>query len=192
MIPFCENKVQYELHGKNDYFSLKNSALHVTSLPPDTRYWSSLSNRLYANSKFEEVGTPYRLSINVGLFYSCGGGRLYLHGTAASNGSIVHLSDVTRMNMEQWWSDNWQGKIEVVYSERTITLHPLYALMAGYRPNFTFTFTYSKRTLSQFESPMTNIACISSSSHSDIQGEKPMVKPPEFWHIWSPRKRKRL
>lgn len=103
MIPFWENKFRYELHklpGKNDYFSLKNSALHVTSFLPSIHYWSALSNHLGLNSKFEEVRTTYRLSINVGPLYSYDGVRLYLYGTAASNGPIVHLSDVTWMNME--------------------------------------------------------------------------------------------
>ena len=45
MIPFWENKFQYKLYelpGKNDYFSLKNPALHVPSCSPtaviDLRY----------------------------------------------------------------------------------------------------------------------------------------------------------
>ena len=155
MIPFLENKFHYEIHklpGKNDYFWLKNSALHVKSLLPSIHYWSALSNDLGLNSKFEEVGTPYRLSINVGPLYSYDGVRLYLYGTAASNGPIVHLSDVTWMNMEHWGSNNWQGKIEVVCSERTLPLLPVCALMAGNRENFTFfTCTYSERTLSEFE-----------------------------------------
>ena len=158
MIPlfFWENKFRRELHklpGKNDYFRLKNSALHVTTLLPSIHYWSALSNDLGLNSKFEEVRTPYRLSINVGPLYSYDGVRLYLYGTAASNGPIVHLSDVTWMNMEHWASNNWQGKIEVVCSERTLPLLPVCAFMAGSRQNFVifnFTFTYSERTLSEF------------------------------------------
>ena len=138
---FLENKFRHELHklpGKNDYFWLKNSALHVISLLPSIHYWSALSNDLGLNSKFEEVGTPYRLSINAGPLYSSDGVRLYLYGTTGSNGPIVHLSDVTWMNMEHWGSNNWQGKIEVVCSERILPLLPVCAFMAGNRENFAF------------------------------------------------------
>ena len=151
MIHFGENKFRYELYklpGKNDYFSLKDSALRVTSLLPSIHYWSALSNHLGLNSKFEEVGTTYRLLINVGPLYSHGGVRLYLYGTAASNGPIVHLSDVTWMNMEHWGSNNWQGKIEVVCSERTLPVLPVCALMADNREKLTFIVTFTRVLIS--------------------------------------------
>jgi hypothetical protein len=36
--------------------------------------------------------------------------RLYLCGTAATNGSIVHFPDDTCMKMEQLWNDIDRGK----------------------------------------------------------------------------------
>ena len=177
---FWENKFRHELHklpGKNDYFWLKNSALHVTSLLPSIHYWSALSNDLGLNSKFEEVGTPYRLSITVGPLYSYDGVRLYLYGTAASNGPIVHLSDVTWMNMEHWGSNNWQGKIEVVCSERTLPLLPVCTFMAGYREKFAFFLPFPLPTQNELcpnsDSPTALLPWTDSWSGPGIRGKTP-------------------